>query len=154
MYRMPASRIRRIALLLAAIGAVFAAFHASAQTPPSTQRSKQIKLTIGPKTFMAVLEDNATAGAFRALLPLNVYMIELNGNEKYFRLSKALPTNASNPAKIETGDLMMYGSTTLVLFYESLPTTYEYTRLGRIKDTTGLAKAVGSGNVSVTFELE
>jgi hypothetical protein len=85
---------------------------------------------------------------------MTISMTELNGNEKYFRLSDNLPAKASNPGTIQIGDLMIYGSKTLVLFYKSFPTTYEYTRLGRIKDTKGLAAAVGSGSVKVTLEQE
>ena len=85
---------------------------------------------------------------------MTVNMSELNGNEKYFRLSRNLPANASNPGTIQTGDLMIYGSNTLVFFYKSFPTSYDYTRLGRIKDTTGLAAAFGSGSATVTFEVE
>jgi hypothetical protein len=81
-------------------------------------------------------------------------MTELNGNEKYFRFSVNLPTNASNPGSIQTGDLMIYGQNTLVLFYKTFPTSYSYTRLGRINDTAGLAAALGSGDVTVTYELQ
>jgi hypothetical protein len=81
-------------------------------------------------------------------------MIELNGNEKYFDLSQSLPTNASNPGTVLNGDLMLYGANTLVLFYKTFSTSYSYTRLGRIDDVTGLVAALGSGNVSVTFELQ
>jgi hypothetical protein len=85
---------------------------------------------------------------------MKVTMTELNGNEKYYRLPDDLPTNASNPMAIQAGDLMIYGSRTLVLFYKSFPTSYEYTRLGRINDTKGLAAALGSGSVTVSFKKD
>jgi hypothetical protein len=122
----------------------------------STDRNRattQMRIKIGSSTFIATLDENPTATAFKARLPLTVDMQELNGNEKLYRLPNKLPTKASNPGKIENGDLMLYGANIVVLFYKSFPTSYSYTRLGRINDPAGLASAVGSGNVTVTFEL-
>ena len=113
-----------------------------------------MRLKIGNTTFTATLNDNATATAFKSMLPLTVNMIELNGNEKYVDLSSNLPTKATNPGTIQNGDLMFYGSSTLVLFYKTFSTSYSYTKLGRIDDVTGLVAALGSGNVSVMFELQ
>ena len=114
----------------------------------------KLKITIGASTFTATLNDNATTTAFKAELPMTINMIELNGNEKYFDLSTNLPANASNPKTIQTGDLMMYGSSTLVLFYKSFSTSYSYTKLGRVDDPAALAVALGNGNVTVTFKLQ
>lgn len=116
--------------------------------------STNIKIKIGNQTFTATLLDNATTKTFMAMLPLTVSMTELNGNEKFFRLAKNLPTNSSNPGTIAIGDLMLWGSNTLVLFYESFSTSYDYTRLGKIDNPTGLAAALGAGNVVVTFDVE
>lgn len=116
--------------------------------------NQQILITIGPRSFTATLYHNATAAAFKALLPVTLEMSELNGNEKFVRLPASLPENASNPGTIQNGDLMLYGPNTLVLFYQSFPTSYSYTRIGRIDDTTRLAGAVGSGNVTVTFQAK
>jgi hypothetical protein len=116
--------------------------------------SDTLIIKIGSRKFSATLFDNPTTTAFRAMLPLTMNMTELNGNEKYVDLSKSLPTDASNPGKINTGDLLIYGSKTLVLFYEAFSTSYSYTRLGKIYDATGLAEALGSGNVVVTMELK
>jgi hypothetical protein len=114
----------------------------------------KMKIKVGSKTFNATLYDNQTATAFKDLLPLTVDMVELNGNEKYVDLAESLPTNASNPGTIKNGDLMLYSSSTLVLFYKTFSTSYSYTKLGRIDDVTGLVAALGSGNVSVTFDIE
>ena len=84
--------------------------------------SNTITIRIGDKVFAATLSDNATAAAFKKLLPLSVTMTELNGNEKLFRLPDTMPARASTPASIQTGDVMLYGSSTLVLFYKSFPT--------------------------------
>jgi hypothetical protein len=113
-----------------------------------------MKIRIGTKTFTAKLYNNATVTAFKALLPLTLNMNELNGNEKYFHLSTNLPTDASSPDTIHTGDLMIWGSNSLVLFYKTFSTSYSYTKLGRIEDTSGLAEAVGEGSVTVNFELK
>ena len=114
----------------------------------------RITITTGDKVFAATLSDNATASAFKNLLPLAITMTELNGNEKFARLPVSVPTQASTPPSIETGDLMMYGSSTLVLFYKSFPTTFSYTRIAKVDDPAGLEVALGSGNVAVTFEAK
>lgn len=111
-----------------------------------------LKITVGKKVFTATLFDNATATALKAMLPLTIAMTELNGNEKYFRFSSNLPIDASSPGTINSGDLMLWGSNTLVLFYETFSTSYSYTNVGRIDDATGLAAALGVGNVTVKIE--
>ncbi|WP_185211619.1 cyclophilin-like fold protein [Sphingobacterium mizutaii] len=111
----------------------------------------KIKITVNSLIFTATLLDNNSAKAFKEMLPLTINMVELNNNEKYFDLPNSLPTNSSNPQAINSGDLMLYGSKTLVLFYKTFSTSYSYTRLGKIDDTTGLATALGSGNVTITI---
>ena len=113
-----------------------------------------MRLKIGNSTFTTTLYDNETATVFKTMLPLTVNMVELNGNEKYVDLPRSLPTNAGNPGTIQNGDLMLYGSSTLVLFYKTFSTSYSYTKMARIDDVTGLVAALGTGDVSVTFELE
>jgi hypothetical protein len=124
---------------------------AAQQAEGESSMGNTVTLKIGDETFVATLADNPTASAFRALLPLSVSMSELNGNEKLFRLPASLPAQPSRPSSIQSGDLMLYGSNTVVLFYKSFATTYSYTRIGRIDDPAGLERALGPGGVTVTF---
>jgi hypothetical protein len=114
----------------------------------------KIQIKIGEKTFTATVIDSPTAKAFKALLPLTLNMNELNSNEKYADLTMSLPVNTSVPASIQVGDLMIYGSRTLVLFYKGFSTSYSYTKIGKIDDVTGLLAALGNGDVTVSFEFK
>lgn len=114
--------------------------------------SMNLKITIGESVFFARIYGNETVTAFKELLPLTLYMKELNGNEKYVDLPSSLPSNAKSHSTVEAGDLMLYGSKTLVLFYQSFPTSYAYTKLGRVANPSGLATALGLGNKLVKFE--
>ena len=126
------------------------------QTKPSVTGENgnmlNIEIVVGNKTFSANLYDNKAAGALLEQLPMTITMSELNGNEKYFYLDSSLPTQSTRPSKITEGDIMLYGNNCLVLFYDSFSTSYSYTPLGHIDDSQGLASALGSGSVEVTFQ--
>nr|WP_315247259.1 cyclophilin-like fold protein [uncultured Flavobacterium sp.] len=121
----------------------------SGNNTPSTSK---MKITIGTAVFTAILYDNPSAAAFKSMLPLSINMTELNGNEKYYDFPATLPTNASVGGDIKAGDLTLYGNNVLVLFYKSFNTSYHYTKLGYVDNPSGLADALGSGNVIVKFE--
>ena len=124
----------------------------SAENNLKVASAMQIKISVGSKTFDAVLEDNAAAQEFYKMLPLEITMNELNGNEKYYRLGKNLPSNDRRAGTINAGDLMLWSSNTVVLFYKNFSSGYSYTRLGKILNPNGLLDSVGSGNISVKFE--
>lgn len=113
----------------------------------------KIKITVGSKVFKVRLNNSATAIAFKAKLPLDLKMADLNGNEKHAELPSALPTKLSKPGTIQTGDLMLYGSDTLVLFYKTFSSSYTYSPIGRVDNPLELTKSLGNGNVTVKFEL-
>jgi hypothetical protein len=119
-----------------------------------TKKESHMWMTIGERRFAITLADNAAARAFVAQLPLTLDMSELNGNEKHGELPKALPANASRPGTIHNGDLMLYGTDTLVVFYVTFNSSYSYTPLGRVDGPAGLAKALGPGGVRVVFSKE
>ena len=146
---------RKLVRLLALASYLFSLPLASKAAEGNGDRSattNTMKLTIGSNTFTVTLDDNPTVDALKPMLPLTVEMTELNGNEKYFDLPTKLPVAAAKPGTIQAGDLMLWQSNTLVLFYTSFRTSYSYTRIGRIDNASGLAVAVGSGNVKTRFE--
>lgn len=127
---------------------------ASAQNSTTSEEEttmERITITVNGQDFEALLEDNDCGRAFADLLPLELAMSELNGNEKYCYTDLALPSDPSRVGHIEAGDLMLYGSDCVVLFYQSFDTSYSYTRIGRLADPAGIAEAAGTGSATVTF---
>lgn len=112
----------------------------------------KINVQIGDKAYKAVLYDNETTRAWLETLPDEYSMNELNGNEKFYYLSERLPYAANNPGTINTGDIMLYGSDCIVLFYKTFQTSYSYTKIGYMENAENLEKALGSGSVEVKFE--
>lgn len=113
-----------------------------------------ISVIIGGEEYSAKLYDNETAREWVKQFPAEYEMSELNGNEKYYYLQDALPTDSVNAGGVNAGDIMLYGSSCIVLFYDTFQTSYSYTRLGYIEDPDGLAAALGSGDVTIGFELD
>lgn len=116
--------------------------------------TNNLTLSIGSASFNVTLEDNATATAFKTLFPMTINMSEMNGNEKYYYLPGSLPTASFNPGTIHAGDLMLYGSSCVVLFYKTFSSSYSYTRIGKVDNPSGLSEAVGTGSVSITFKIQ
>ena len=144
-------RLLLLLVLLIGAGACKSANPAPAISTLPTMNTK-LRIRIGSDTFTATLFDNSTTTAFVARLPLTIAMTELNGNEQYYDLPQPLPTNALPISTAQAGDLVLYNSNTLVLFYETFSTSYRYTRMGRIDNPAGLAAALGHGSATVTFE--
>ena len=126
----------------------------SEETAAEENNMVQVTIQVGEREFEADLLTNASVESLVSRLPMTVTMGEMNGNEKYYYLSNVLPTNAQSIGTIHTGDIMLFGSDCLVLFYDDFRTSYRYTRLGQISDPSGLAEALGAGSVSVTFRLK
>lgn len=123
------------------------------ETKNDMSTEQKIKITVGSKIFMATLENNASAKELVERMPFTVNMQELNGNEKYYQFPDSFPSDPRSFDTIKAGDLMLYQSDYLVVFYENHSTTYDYTRLGVIDNADGLAEALGSGSAQVTFEV-
>lgn len=104
------------------------------------ERIGNMQILINDKEYIMDLEDSETLKSFLELLPIEMEMSELNGNEKYGYLASSLPTNDSKIGHIKTGDVMLYNGNCLVIFYKDFDTSYSYTRIGHIRDLTDISK--------------
>lgn len=125
---------------------------ASGGNKKEEEEKMRIVIKAGRQSFSAVLYDNEAAELIWERLPLTLDMSEMNGNEKYYFMDEKLPVDSQVPDAIHEGDLMLYGSDCLVLFYKNFSTSYKYTPLGHVENPSGLAEALGTGDVRVTFE--
>ena len=123
----------------------------SAAAVPLKPEESRMWMVVGERRFVVILSDNVTGHAFAKMLPLTLDMAELNGNEKHADLQKALPANASRMEMISNGDLLLYGSKTLVVFYKAFTSPYSYSNVGRVANPDGLAHALGEHGVRVQF---
>lgn len=113
-----------------------------------------LQLFINGKEFTATLYDTSAARALLEKLPMILTMQELNGNEKYNYLPFALPTSNESVGNIKTGDIMLWGDNCLVLFYENFSTSYSYTKIGYIGNSTDFSEALGLDDVTVEFNTD
>ena len=114
--------------------------------------TETMQIKIGDKAYSVVLNDNNTTKALRELLPMTVTMAEFNGNEKYYLLHNSLPSRPEHIGQIKSGDIMLFGDDSLVVFYKDFKTTYSYTRIGHIENAADLEQTLGRGSVTITFE--
>lgn len=126
--------------------------HIQVELPTGSGMS--IRMVVGDTAFSVSLYNNATTADFVAMLPLTLHMNDFNNNEKVCSLPQSLTTAASYPGTIHTGDIMLYGSSSLVLFYETFATSYSYTQIGRVDHVAGLKAALAEADVTIRFELE
>ena len=115
---------------------------------------QRITVETGGQSFQAIVYENETVTAWMDMLPLTLTMDDLHGNEKYYYLDTSLPAAAESIENIRTGDIMLYGSDCLVVFYKDFSTSYSYTRIGRMEDAAAFAEALGSGTAEITFRTQ
>lgn len=119
----------------------------------SSKEEQSMIVEINGEKFKAQLYDNDTTNSFKQMLPSTFLMDEHNGNEKFVYMDKSLPSESKKIGRVKSGDIMLFGSDCLVVFYKSFQTSYTYTRIGHISDTKGLVSALGRGSVEVRFYL-
>ena len=106
--------------------------------------SGQIRITIGEKSFIAVLSDTKAAKELEKSLPLkNLKMHFLNNNELYYDIpNKSFVQQVEMDATF-AGDIVLYGDNRLAMFYD-FNNTDNWTKIGKVReeDKTAFVNAV------------
>ena len=135
-------------------GFVLMAWLPVALSAPTAMEASRMWMTVGEQRFAIALDDNPSTRQLLTRLPLSLEMTDLHGNEKYATVQPPLPTQPYRPGTIQSGDFLLYGDDTLVVFYKTFDSSYRYSRLGRIERPQDLAEVLGRGDVRVTFTLD
>lgn len=111
----------------------------------------KVNISINSKTFSATLEDNEAAKELYEIIKtdgLTVEMSDYSGFEKVGALGHMLTSN-DKQTTTEAGDIVLYQSNQIVMFYGS--NSWSYTRLGKIDDLSGWEETLGSGDITAEF---
>ncbi|SER55460.1 cyclophilin-like fold protein [Streptococcus gallolyticus] len=122
-------------------------------TTSKTEEEKMVTATVNGETFTITLNQSQAAQEFLNLLPLTLDMRDVNGNEKYAVLNQTFTNDDKKAGTIHAGDLKLWSGDGLVLFYDDFLSSYQYTDLGTMSDSQGLAEALEAGDVTITFEV-
>ena len=120
------------------------------------ETTDMIKFTVGSNSFFATLEDNASANELRELLqngPVTMSASNYGGFEKVCSLGSRLTSNDVQTAT-QAGDIMLYSSNQIVIFYGS--NSWAYTRLAKVvdEDIPNLQDILSGSETEVVIELE
>ena len=118
-------------------------------TNANTKEEENVmKININSEKYVINVENEALMEEIYNALPETFTMNELNGNEKYYYLNSTMKNaNSEAVGQVQKGDVMLFGSDCLVIFYDSFETEFRYTKIGHI-DNLG---DIGSSNVEVSI---
>ena len=114
-----------------------------------------MRMKINGTSVTVAWEDNESVAALRGLAAdgLTIQMSMYGGFEQVGPIGQRLPSNDIQTATT-SGDIMLYSSNQLVVFYGS--NSWAYTRLGKITDKTPeeMRELLSNGDVTITLTME
>lgn len=111
----------------------------------------KMKITVNGRTLTATLEDNATARAFAAKMPVTLPMMDLYGREMCYRFPEALPTDNARTRGYEVGEIVYYPPMhSFVIMYKQNGEHFQMQSIGQVD--SGVELFDGIGDVDVRFE--
>ena len=115
----------------------------------------QYYIKIKDTEYQIELDQSETVNQIKSKFPLTISMTNLNGNEVYYNFDgQSFPTNQQSVGTINQGDIYLYQTNCLVLFYKTFSTSYRYTKIGKVINPEGLDTLIGSGNVEVMWFIK
>ena len=126
------------------------------QTATAESKSADLTIKIGDTAVEVEWQDNEAVNALKELVkasPLEIKMSMYGGFEQVGNLGKTLP-NSDEKITTEAGDIVLYSGNQISVFYGS--NTWDYTRLGKIKDKseTELKDLLGKGDTTLTISAD
>lgn len=125
-----------------------------AETLSESSEYKELKIYFNEKEIPVSWEENESVAALKQKVadnPLTIEMTKYGGFEQVGALPFNLPAN-DEPITTNTGDIMLYNGSNLLVFYGS--NSWNYTRLGRIKDITNdIIKLLKSDRLTITIKF-
>lgn len=127
-----------------------------APQPAKEEKETMLKMLIGNTAVAVDWEDNSSVEALKELCskaPLEIKMSMYGGFEQVGPIGRRLPASDTRTVT-SAGDIVLYSSDQLVVFYGS--NSWAYTRLGHItdQDAAGMTALLGNGNVTITINLK
>lgn len=111
----------------------------------------KMRITVNGHTLTATLENNVTAQAFAAKLPITLPMMDLYGREMCYRFPDALPTDNARTRGYEVGEIVYYPPMhSFVIMYAQNGEHFQMQSIGRVEGNVGIFD--GIGDVDVQFE--
>ena len=115
-----------------------------------------LQMKIDGTAVLVNWENNRSVEALKALCEKGPLVIETSmygGFEQVGPIGSRLPSDDVRTTTAP-GDLVLYSSDQIVVFYGS--NSWAYTRLGHItdRDAAGMAALLGNGNVTITISME
>jgi hypothetical protein len=128
----------------------------TADSPEENTEMKKITMKINDEEVRVSWENNESVKALAELAsetPLTINSSQYGGFEQVGSIGTTLPSNDVS-TKTKPGDIVLYTSDSIVVFYGS--NSWSYTRLGHIEDKSEdeLRELLSGNNVVITMTAE
>lgn len=115
------------------------------------ETTTQMNITVNGHTLTATLENNVTAQAFAAKLPITLPMMDLYGREMCYRFPEALPTDDAKTSGYEVGEIVYYPPMhSFVIMYKQNGEHFQMQSIGRVQGDVSIFDGIGDVNVTFT----